>query len=197
MKDYLAIATLLAVGMASAQEAGVARQSAEGTSSAEMETLVEEDQKDRMPAPGKSIDWEEVGIRDEVRERRVKELVRAGALRTGADYLHAAMVLQHAAEPDDYLLAHDLCVIAIGKGEQRAKWLAAASLDRFLMAIGRPQRFGTQFISRRSFHPPRLAPIDPSVPDHLRRELGVPSLEEAKQREAEMAKEFDDRRRAK
>jgi len=45
-------------------------------------------------------------------------------------------------------------------------------------------------------HPPRLAPVDPNVPDHLRRELNVPPLEEAKEREVEMAKEFEDRRRA-
>ena len=199
MKEYLALAALLAfgVGVASAQQDRAALlQSTEETSSAEMARLFEEDQTDRTAAPGKSIDWEQVGMRDEVREQRVKELIHSDALRTGADYFHAAMVLQHAPEPDDYLLAHDLCVIAIGTGEQRAKWLAAASLDRFLMAIGRPQRFGTQFISRRSFHPPRLAPVDPNIPDQLRRELNVPSLEEAKTREAEMRKDFEARRRA-
>lgn len=135
-------------------------------------------------------------MRDEARELRVKELIQAGALTTGADYFHAAMILQHASEPDDYLLAHDLCVIAIAKGEERAKWLAAASLDRFLMSIGRAQRFATQFVSKRSFHPPVLAPVDPKVPDHLRRELNVPSLQEAKAREAEMQKEFEASRRA-
>ena len=199
MKEYLALATLMAfgAGVASAQEQGVSPQSSGETSSTEMARLFQEDQADRTPASGKSIDWEEVGMRDEARERRVKELIQSGALRTGADYFHAAMVLQHASEPDDYLLAHDLSVIAIGKGEHRAKWLAAASLDRFLIAIGRPQRFGTQFVSRRSFHPPKLAPIDPHVPDQLRRELNVPSLEEAKEKEAAMTKEFEDRRRAK
>jgi ketosteroid isomerase-like protein len=159
----------------------------------ELQSLFEEDQADR--APGKPLDWETIGVRDEAREQRVKELLRAGSLQSGADYYHAAMILQHATEPDDYLLAHDLCVIAIGKGEQRAKWLAAASLDRFLGAIGRPQRFGTQFVSKRSFHPPRLAPVDPNVPDQLRRELNVPTLAEAKVKETQMIKAFEDRRR--
>jgi hypothetical protein len=49
------------------------------------------------------------------------------------------------SRPDDYLLAHELCVVAIGKGEKRARWLAAASEDRFLMALKRPQRFATQY----------------------------------------------------
>ena len=43
------------------------------------------------------------------------------------------MILQHGGEPEDYLLAHELCVVAIGRGEERAKWLAAASEDRFIM----------------------------------------------------------------
>jgi hypothetical protein len=30
------------------------------------------------------------------------------------------MILQHASTPDDYLLAHDLSVIAISKGEEKA-----------------------------------------------------------------------------
>ena len=42
------------------------------------------------------------------------------------------MILQHGGGPEDYLLAHELCVVAIGRGEER-KWLAAASEDRFLM----------------------------------------------------------------
>jgi len=55
------------------------------------------------------------------------------------------MILQHAEAPEDNLLAHELCVVAISKGNFEAKWLAAASEDRFLMRIDRPRRFGTQF----------------------------------------------------
>lgn len=197
MKIFLAIAALMCAAAAlSAQVSDdPTTQSAAAPINGELKRLFEEDQADRTPAPGKSIDWEAVGMRDEAREHRIKELLRAGVLQSGADYYHAAMILQHATEADDYLLAHDLCVVAISKGEQRARWLAAASLDRFLTAIGRQQRFGTQFVSRRSFHPPKLAPVDASVPDQLRRELNVPSLEEAKAKEAQMAKEFEDRRR--
>ena len=54
-------------------------------------------------------------------------------LQTGADCYHAAMILQHGGEPEDYLLDHELCVVAIGRGEERAKRLAATSEDRFLM----------------------------------------------------------------
>src|SRR5436190_1379819 len=61
------------------------------------------------------------------------------------DYYRAAMILQHGDVAEDYLLAHEFCVVAISKGDARAKWLAAASEDRFLMNIDRPQRFATQF----------------------------------------------------
>lgn len=197
MKKYFAIAVLACVtASAPGQVSQPSAQSEVASTADELKRLFDEDQADRMTAPGKNFDWETVGMRDEAREGRVKELLRAGALQSGADYYHAAMILQHAAEADDYLLAHDLCVVAISKGEQRAKWLAAASLDRFLRAIGRPQRFGTQFMSKRPFHPPKLVPVDPNVPDQLRRELNVPSLEEAKAKEAAMIKQFEENRRA-
>lgn len=165
--------------------------------SEELTKLYNDDQHDRVFRPGQTIDWEAVGIRDEQRELKVKQLLATDSLSSGADYYHAAMVLQHASSPDDFLLAHDLCVIAISKGESKAKWLAAASMDRFLVSIGRPQRFGTQFQSKKSFRPPTLVSVDPSVPDALRRELDVPTLQEAKKKEAEMVSSFNDARKPK
>ena len=165
--------------------------------SEELTKLYNDDQDDRVFRPGQTIDWEAVGIRDEQRELKVKQLLAAGSLGSGADYFHAAMVLHHASSPDDFLLAHDLCVIAISKGEGKAKWLAAASMDRFLVSIGRSQRFGTQFLSKKSFRPPMLVSIDPNVPDALRKELDVPTLEEAKKKEAEMINAFNDARKPK
>jgi hypothetical protein len=161
---------------------------------AELARLFTEDQADRSSAG--QIDWAKVSVRDEAREIRIKEMLAQGALVTGADHYHAAMILQHAPAADDYLLAHDLCVIAISKGEMRAKWLAAASLDRLLINVGRAQRFGTQFTSRRMNQAPSLATVDPNVPDSLRVALDVPTLEEARKREQEMAKQFEESRRA-
>jgi hypothetical protein len=153
----------------------------------ELKKLFDDDQAARIASPGKVIDWSKLQLQDEARQLRVKALVASGGLTSGADYYYAAMVMQHSNERDDYLLAHDLCVIAISKGETRAKWLAAASLDRFLVAIGRAQRYGTQFNSNHPSRPPKLAPVDPSVPDSLRQELGVPTLDEAKAKERQFA----------
>jgi hypothetical protein len=151
----------------------------------ELGRLYDDDQADRKPAEGKPIDWSVVGPRDRHRESRVKDLYKAGALRTGKDYHRAAMVLQHAQQPDDFLLAHEFCVAALAKGEHEARWLAAATEDRFLMNIRHPQRFGTQYRSTDN-GPVRLYEVSPGVTDSLRAELGVPTLAEARKREAMM-----------
>lgn len=152
----------------------------------ELARLFEADQADRMPEGGKAIDWTSVGPRDWEREARVKALSEAGDLRTGKDYHRTAMVLQHASKPEDYLPAHEFCVVALAKGERDARWLAAATEDRFLMVIGRPQRFGTQDRSTGPDKPVKHYEVEPGVADGRRRELGVPTLAEARDREARM-----------
>jgi hypothetical protein len=150
----------------------------------ELARMYTEDQSDRKDAD--KIGWEKISARDATRLARAKELYQADALKTGADYYHTAMLLQHSHESSDYLLAHELCILAIAKGEERAKWLAAATEDRFLMDIGRPQRFGTQYRPEPpgSEGPIRLYKVDEGVTDTLRREFKAPTLAEAKAREA-------------
>jgi len=57
-------------------------------------------------------------------------------------------VFQHGRDAADYLLAHILAVHAVVKGDASSKWIAAATLDRYLQAIGHPQVFGTQYLDR-------------------------------------------------
>ena len=97
------------------------------------------------------------------------------------------MILQQGNEVDDYLLAHEMSVAAVAKGEVDAKWLAAATEDRFLMKIGRKQRFGTQYQPDETGKF-RLAPTDTQVTDDLREALGTPSLAEAKAMESRFDK---------
>jgi hypothetical protein len=97
------------------------------------------------------------------------------------DHYHAAMILQHAHEPDDYLLAHELCIVAVGQGVEQAKWLAAASEDRYLMNIGRSQRFGTQYGAEAGGKNWHLYPVDPEFSDGMRRAFNVPPLYEAQE----------------
>jgi hypothetical protein len=159
---------------------------APGSDSEELKRLHDEDQADRASAP---INWQVVQPRDRARLKRVKELFSKDALRTANDYYRSAMVLQHGEAPEDFLLAHEFCVVAMvkGKNDREAAWLAAAAEDRFLMNIGRPQRFATQYRSEGA-GPMRLYTIGDGITDELRHAMSVPSLAEAKAREAEMNK---------
>ena len=155
----------------------------------ELKRLRDEDQADRN---SENIDWSMVGPRDQARLKRVKELFAANALRTANDYYRAALVLQHGSAPEDFLQSHELCVAAMMKGrtDKETAWLAAAAEDRYLMKLGRPQRFGTQFHHSDGNGPIKLYTVDenPGVTDELRRLMSVPSLAEAKAHEAELNK---------
>ena len=148
--------------------------------SEELARLFSEDQSDRMPAPHQEINWDMVAPRDAARLARVKELYQSQALRTGQDFFFAAMILQHAHDPDDYLLAHEFCVIAASQGVEGAKWLAAASEDRFLMNIGRPQRFGTQYRKDGADGKWSLYDVSTELTDGVRGAFDVPPLFKAK-----------------
>jgi hypothetical protein len=144
----------------------------------ELLRIAREDQEDRAPGAG-GIDWRVVGPRDQARLKRTRELYAAGSLRTGADWMRAALVFQHSDRSEDYLLAHEMCLAALAQGETRAAWLAAATLDRFLRSIGRNQRFGTQFEPDPGGRL-AVAPVDDAVTDALRAAVDVPSLAEAR-----------------
>lgn len=159
----------------------------QATENVELARMFKEDQDDRKPGLH-GIDWAVVKPRDDVRLARVRELYATNALHTGADWLHAALILQHGNEPDDYLLAHEMCVAALAEGEQGAKWLVAASEDRFLMGIGRKQRFGTQYEPASEAGKFRLAPVDSRVADGLRVALGAPPLAHARATEGRFDK---------
>ena len=175
------VGTAATWGIATRQVRAQSNVSAISQTSQELTLLFRESQADHSPKDGKSTDWAEVTLRDEARLARVKELYVTDQLQTGEDLDRAAMILQNSTAPEDYLLAHELCVVAISKGFD-AKWLAAAAEDRFLTSIGRPQRFGTQYRSDGTgMH---LLEVDSSVTDGLRRTLAVPSLADAKAYEA-------------
>jgi hypothetical protein len=150
----------------------------------ELREMYEQDQADRA---GGAIDWQTVSRRDEARRLRVRELVEADVLRSADDRYHAATVLQHGNRPDDFRIAHELCIAALElePDHDAARWLAAAAKDRHLQSIGEPQIYGTQF--RKVDGRWTLDPIDPdAVSDAERARWGVPPLAEARARAARM-----------
>lgn len=117
---------------------------------------------------------------DADRREAVKSMIANNQLRTGLDYFNAAIIMQHGLT-SDYLLAHTLAVIGISKGNKTCLWLSAATLDRYLLSIKQPQIYGTQYNHFDPTKPWTQAPYtDHLITDGLRKELGVPSIDEQK-----------------
>jgi hypothetical protein len=143
----------------------------------EMSGIFDADQADR--ADPAHIDWSKVDKADEARRARTQELLDGGQLQSAEDFYHAAFVFQHGSRPEDYLKAHLFALVAMARGKPSAKWIAAATLDRYLDSIGRKQVLGTKF--RMVDGQPVMDPatLDPGLaPDSLRQALGVPPLAE-------------------
>lgn len=145
---------------------------------AEMTAIFDADQADRQ---AESIDWSIVAKADAKRRIRTQDLLDSGALRSGDDFYHASFVFQHGSLPGDYLKAHLLAVIAIARGKPGAVWIASATLDRYLQAIGKPQVLGTQFNIPEDA-PATQEPYDRAlVSDAMRKALHVPPMSEQEQ----------------
>mgnify|MGYP005620298657 CR=1 FL=1 len=152
----------------------------------EVRDLFRQDQADRHPPKGEEIDWDVVTPRDEARRKRVHEMIAAGELHAADDFYHAAMVLQHSRELDDFMTVHELCRKAAEMDPEHAgaRWLAAAALDRWLVNQDKPQKYGTQY--RREDDRWILLPVDPETTDEERAEWNVPPLAEAQARAERM-----------
>jgi hypothetical protein len=99
------------------------------------------EQADKLP----SYDWQkEVPKRDEARREQARTLLAKPGL-SGEEYYFAAFLFQHGQGANDYLFAHILATEAIALGYSRAKWISAATLDRYLQQVGQKQVFGTQY----------------------------------------------------
>lgn len=145
--------------------------------------LLDQDQADRhgiMNAPPER--WREVGTRDSVRRELARQLLAAGAVRSGQDFEDASVIFQHGSTPADYLEAHVLAMAAMAKGDTGAAWIAAATLDRYLQSVKQPQVFGTQYLWAKLKPSPQGATQDPYdrdlLSDALRRTFCVAPQED-------------------
>jgi len=142
--------------------------------SEELKKLAEEDQKDRANWQTMTIkQMDDMSDRDSKRRASAKELIIADKLTTADDFDHAALLFQHGDQPDDYLVARELAILACMMGKYGN--MPALAEDRFLMSIGRKQRFGSQLND--------TAKTDTrgqfTVTDFLRSEYMLPPLAEA------------------
>ncbi|HUV31595.1 MAG TPA: hypothetical protein VMY05_10970 [Acidobacteriota bacterium] len=100
-------------------------------------------------------------------------------IREPEDLYRAALLLG----PDDEstaaevcLQAHYLAAEAASKGHMPARYVAATSLDRYLVLSGRLQLYGTQYL-KDDAGKYRLYPYDTATTDSTRAEWGVAPLD--------------------
>jgi hypothetical protein len=116
---------------------------------------------------------------DAGRLKRTKELLETDALKAGIDFYRAAFIFQHSDKSENYLKAHHLAVIAIAKGYD-ARWISAATLDRYLQSIGKQQIYGTQYRANETGEYVRQPVEAEAVSDAERVLLNVPALTDDK-----------------
>ncbi|MEK7859070.1 MAG: hypothetical protein AAB320_08010 [Elusimicrobiota bacterium] len=115
------------------------------TDNLRLQELFQADQQDRQRVYESGDSVRELAQRDGMRRTVVSQMIQNGEVGTVNDLYHAAVIFQHGSDPKDFLSAHRLAAIAAINGHRPSRWLTAAALDRFLMAMGLPQVYGTQF----------------------------------------------------
>ncbi len=107
--------------------------------------LYQADQKDRERVYESAEEVNELRARDAQRKSSLLEMIAQGEVNTANDLYHAAVIMLHGHDPKDFMIAHRFSTLAAIGGHRAARWMVASSLDRFLMACGMPQVYGTQF----------------------------------------------------
>jgi hypothetical protein len=118
--------------------------------------------EDQSENPG-NISGAEFYRHGDARRAEVRKLLDEGKLTSGEDFSDAALIFQHGQTPEEFLFAHVLAVEALIRGDSADKWLAAATLDRYLQAVNRPQVFGTQYPGDKAAGNTPKPQVDPHV----------------------------------
>lgn len=150
------------------------------TDNLRLQELYQEDQKDRDRVYDTQASVQELLKRDAHRRGLVSEMMAGGQVNTANDLYHAGVIFLHGSQPKDFLTAHRVATMAAVMGQKLARWLSAASLDRFLMSAGMPQVYGTQFEHNADDNRYQLRlPIDDSaILSFEKRFFNVPSVME-------------------
>ena len=98
----------------------------------ELTSLYETDKQERTNQPlVNTPEYKAMRVRDRARRERVMEIVQANELSSAEDYYHAAQIMNHEDTIDDARTAHMLALQSSELGYRPARWLAAASYDRW------------------------------------------------------------------
>ena len=155
--------------------------------SSELQDLFRADRDERTNHPdyGTPEYWLLRG-RDAERRQRLQGIGESGGLKEPDDYYHAAWILNHGESVEEIWQAHVLAKKAVERGLRRARWLAAATYDRWMMYQGKPQKYGTQIVPDGKRQ--RVWDVEPATSDAERAEWDVPSLAEMNRRAKEVTR---------
>ena len=153
----------------------------------ELQTLLRADQDERINHPEVGTpEYLALRERDAERRKRFQKIVASEELEELEDYYNAAWILNHGETIEEIWQAHLLAKKAAELGLSRARWLAAATYDRWLMYQGKPQKYGTQIVPDGKRQ--RIWDVDPRTSDAKRAEWDVPSLAEMEKRAEEVTR---------
>jgi hypothetical protein len=143
----------------------------------ELASLYRADKQERINQPeANTPEYRAMRARDLQRRQRAMAIAEANGLQTAKDYYHAAHIMNHGDTIDDARNAHLLALHSSELGHRPARWLAAASYDRWQMYQGKPQKYGTNYVY--DGREDRLWDVDPRTTDEERARWDVPPLAE-------------------
>jgi hypothetical protein len=146
--------------------------------------------EDQSENPG-NISAAEYYRHGDARRAEVRKFLEEGKITSGEDFSDAALIFQHGQTAGDFLFAHILAVEGLIRGGAADKWIAAATLDRYLQAVGQPQVFGTQYPGDKAAGNTVKPQVDPRVmniqrtqqpydakllPNYVRQDFCVPDM---------------------
>tara|TARA_B100000949_G_C14105591_1_gene376068 strand:- start:123 stop:761 length:639 start_codon:yes stop_codon:yes gene_type:complete len=86
--------------------------------------------------------------RDDLRLDQVKKLYEKGYQLNPMDKFHAAFIFHHSDRSEDYKIAAELASEAANseqlKNHYTVQWLHKAAYDRYMLSIGKPEKYHTQ-----------------------------------------------------
>jgi hypothetical protein len=155
-----------------------------------LRTLYEQDRREHADVPPVgSGGYRALRSRDAGRRAEAREAIgwlRGNGAVAAEDLYHAAWLFNHGDTPAEARQAHEWAREAAELGSARARWLAAAAYDRWMMYEGRPQRYGTQIVPDGRGY--RLWDLDPTTTDEMRAEWNVPPLQTQLERAEAMSR---------
>ncbi len=119
-----------------------------GTVSDKLEYAYVTDQSDRKQLRSYFPVLSELDQRDQKRMDQVIELQKQKKIVEPLDKFYAAFIYHHSDNSDDYKTASKLAAAAakapVLKDHYQVQWLARASYDRYMISIGKEERYNTQ-----------------------------------------------------